>query len=75
MRLGRLLKGSLTPEQSPGSFSCKTNCEPFRTEDYIAKLTTMAEELREVCVIVDDGELLLIALNDLDESYDPFVTA
>lgn len=35
----------------------------------------MSKELREAGVVVDDGEFSLIALNGLDESYDPFVTA
>lgn len=33
----------------------------------------MAEELREVGVAIGDDELSLIALNGLDECYDPFV--
>lgn len=33
------------------------------------------EEIHEVGVALDDGELTLIALNGLDMSYDAFVTA
>lgn len=44
-------------------------------DEYFANLTRISEELREAGVVVDDGELSLIALNGLDESYDPFVTA
>lgn len=43
-------------------------------DDYVARLTEMAEELHEAGVVVDDGDLTLIAMNGLDESYDPFVT-
>lgn len=35
----------------------------------------MAEEPWEAGVVVDDGELSLIALSGLDGSYDPFVIA
>lgn len=35
----------------------------------------MSEELREAGFVLDDGEFSLIALNRLDESYDPFITA
>lgn len=45
------------------------------TDEYFAKLTTMFNKLREASVIVGEGELSLIALNGLDETYDPFVTA
>lgn len=44
-------------------------------DDYVAQLTTMAEELREAGIAITDGELSLIALNGLDVSYDSFVTA
>lgn len=58
----------------------KNQLQNFRKEglgadDYVARLTTMAEELREAGTSIDDGELTLIALNVLDASYDPFVTA
>lgn len=43
--------------------------------EYFPELTEISEELREAGIIVDDGELSLIALNGLNESYDPFVTA
>lgn len=48
--------------------------QSLSVDDYLAMLTVMAEELREAGVIIDDGELSLIALNGLDEGYDPFVT-
>lgn len=35
----------------------------------------VSKELREAGVVIDDGELSLIALNSLDESYDSFVTS
>lgn len=44
-------------------------------EDYIAELTRLAEEVRQVGVALDDRKLTLIALNGLDTSYDAFVTA
>lgn len=46
-------------------------------DDYVAWLDEMAEELqeaKEVREAVNDDDLSLVALNDLDESYDPFVT-
>lgn len=43
-------------------------------DEYFAKLTAMSEELHKAGVIVDDGELSLIAFNGLNETYDPFVT-
>lgn len=43
-------------------------------EEYFARLTAMAEELREAGVVMDEGELSLIALSGLDRSYDLFVT-
>lgn len=35
----------------------------------------MAKELREADESIEDGDLSLIALNGLDQSYDAFVTA
>lgn len=49
--------------------------ERLSADDYITCLTAMVEELREAGIAVDDGELSLIALNWLDASYDPFITA
>lgn len=43
--------------------------------DYIAKLTMMAEESREVGVTNNEGDLSLISLNGLDSLYDSFVTS
>lgn len=44
-------------------------------EEYVSKLTRFAEEVQEAGVALDDGELTLIALNNLDLLYDAFVTA
>lgn len=44
-------------------------------DDYFAKLTEISEQLWQAGVVIKDGELSLIALNGLDESHDPFVTA
>lgn len=41
-------------------------------DDYMANLTTMAEDLKEAVVSIDDGELSLFTLNGLDSSYDSF---
>lgn len=49
--------------------------EHLYVEDFIAELTRLAKEAHEVGVALDDGELTLIALNNLDNSYDAFVTA
>lgn len=43
-------------------------------EDFIAELTILVEVVHEAGVALDDGELMLIALNGLDTSYDAFVT-
>lgn len=42
--------------------------------DYIAKISKFVEEFAEASVAIDDGELSLIAMNGLDQTYDPFVT-
>lgn len=42
-------------------------------EDYISKLTSLAEEVCEANVALDDSELSLIALNGLHSTYDGFV--
>lgn len=42
--------------------------------NYISHLVSMADELRDARVAIDEGELVMIALNVLDASYDPFVT-
>lgn len=57
----------------------KNQLQSFRknnlsADDYVARLTTMAEELREAGVAIDDGELSLIALNGFNAIYDPVVT-
>lgn len=44
-------------------------------EQLIAELTHLAEEICEADVALNDGELMLIALNGLDASYDAFVMA
>jgi len=44
-------------------------------DDYFARLTSMADELREAGVIIEDDELSLIALTGLDDSYKSFVTS
>lgn len=44
-------------------------------ETYLMELTRLSEEVQEAGIALDDGELTLIALNDLDASYDVFVTA
>lgn len=44
-------------------------------DEYLAELTWLVEEVCEVGVALDDGELILIALNGLDLSYEAFVTA
>lgn len=44
-------------------------------EAYIMELTKLAEEVRDAGVALDDGELTLIMLNGLDDSYEGFVTA
>lgn len=49
--------------------------DSLSVDDFFVKLTAISEELREAGVSIDDGELSLIALNGLDETYDPFVTA
>lgn len=41
------------------------------TNDYVAQLTTMIDKLHEVGIVVNNGELTLIALNRLDDSYEP----
>lgn len=51
------------------------NKDSLSFDDYFAKLTTMSKELWEAGIVVDNGDLSLIALNGLDESYDPIVTA
>lgn len=43
-------------------------------EEYVTKLTCLAEEVWEANMVLDDNELTLIALNDLDASYDVLVT-
>lgn len=43
-------------------------------DEYVLKLTAMAEVICEARIPLDDGELLLIALNGFDSSYDAFVT-
>lgn len=47
--------------------------DTLSVDEYFAKLTEYSDQLRQVGVIIDDGELSLIALNGLDETYDPFV--
>lgn len=49
--------------------------DSLTVDEYFARLTSMTEELREAGVVIDDGEFSLIALNGLDASYNPFVTA
>lgn len=49
--------------------------DSLSVDEYFTKLTRISEELQEASVVVDDGELSLIALNGLDESYDPFIMA
>lgn len=44
-------------------------------DDYFSKLTGLFEDLREAGVVIEDGELSLIALNGLNEAYDSFVTS
>lgn len=44
-------------------------------DDYFARLTSMADELREAGVIIEDDELSLIALTGLDDSYESFITS
>jgi len=44
-------------------------------DTFVIELTQLAEEVCEVGVALDDGELTLIALNGLDASYDAFITA
>lgn len=49
--------------------------EDLSIVDYVSKVATMVEEIHEVGVPLDDGELSLIVLNGLDLIYDAFVTA
>lgn len=49
--------------------------ENHSVDDYLTELTRLMEEVREVGVALDDGELTLIALNGLDSTYESFVTA
>ena len=49
--------------------------EQWSVDDYLAELTWLAEEVREVGAALDDGELTLIGLNKLDSSYESFVIA
>lgn len=51
---------------------CMLRKDTLSVDDYFAKLTGISKELWEVSVVVDNGELSLIALNGLDETYDPF---
>lgn len=53
------------------------NCkkEHKSIEEYLAELTRLAEEVKQARVVLDDGELTLIAFNGLDSSYDAFVIA
>lgn len=44
-------------------------------ESYIVELTHLVEEVCEARVALDDRELTLIALNNLDTSYDAIVIA
>lgn len=44
-------------------------------DEYLFELTRLAEEVREAGVPLDDGELIVIALNGLDTSYNAFITA
>jgi len=44
-------------------------------DDYFVKISIMAEELHQTGVIIDDGELSLIVLNGLDDSYESFITS
>lgn len=48
--------------------------ESLSSVDYVARLTTMAEELHKAGISVDDNELMMIILNGLDQSYGSFVT-
>lgn len=49
--------------------------DSLTVDEYFAKLTSMIEELHEAGITIDNDELSLIALNGLDTSYNPFVTA
>lgn len=49
--------------------------DDLSVDDYLAKITILANELRDLGVIVDNGELFLISPNDLNASYDAFINS
>lgn len=44
-------------------------------DQYIAAISKKADEVRDAGIFIEDEELTLFALDDLDSSYDAFVTA
>lgn len=44
-------------------------------DQYLAAISKKADEVRDTGIYIEDEELALFALDDLDSSYDAFVTA
>lgn len=64
--------------ESITNFSIEESMSIFlegKSVDYVACLIAMVEELWEADIPIDYKELSLIMLKELDQSYDPLVTA
>lgn len=45
------------------------------TDQYLTVISKKVDEVRDVRIVIEDEELALFALDELDSSYDAFVTA
>lgn len=46
----------------------------FYIDYYVSKINSMADEIHNIGVVVNDGDLILIPLVGLDSSYSPLIT-